>query len=299
MLRNGPPSEGPLAQCPQSKDKRRLTTSSSGAGRRSRAFSRAESTVKRWEASRGLPVHRIPGGGGSSVYAYEFEMRNWLAGCAGDGDQPPLVAGQETITSGLPRQRWRSAAAALLVVLLFVGGAYFLAAGMKAAVQRTRRPIPRRRGSTNLPSSMATRTPAGLLHAIQDFEAAIARDHNFALAWVGLANSYNLVREFATMPAAIAYPRAKAAAERAIALDPSIAEAHAALAFDDFYWLRDRKSAEREFVIALTLDPRNVDAHHWYATFLEAVGRYDRAISEIERARNSILPPRPFSPMKV
>src|SRR6202044_2904294 len=82
------------------------------------------------------------------------------------------------------------------------------------------------------------------------------------------------------------YPRAAAAARRAIALDPSIAEAHAALAFADFYWSRDTEAADREFRRALALDPENSVTHHWYATFLMTIGESGAALAEIERAEN-------------
>jgi tetratricopeptide (TPR) repeat protein len=87
------------------------------------------------------------------------------------------------------------------------------------------------------------------------------------------------------MPAKEAYPRAMAAARRAIALDDSLAEAHNALAFADFYWSWDARAAEREFQRAIALDPNSVVAHHWYATFLMVVGRPQEALSEIEKAR--------------
>jgi Tfp pilus assembly protein PilF len=125
----------------------------------------------------------------------------------------------------------------------------------------------------------------GLAHAVADFKQAIARDPNYAEAYAGLANCYNLLREYTTMPPGEAYPQAKAAAERAIALDPAIAEAHAALAFDDFYWSRDVRGANREFLRALALDPRNAAAHHWYATFLMTIREFPQAVSEIEKAQ--------------
>ena len=129
-----------------------------------------------------------------------------------------------------------------------------------------------------------TRSPAGLRYAVKDFEGAIARDPHYAMAYAGLADCYNLLREFTPMPPEIAYPRAKAAAERAIALDPSIAEAHAALGFDDFYWSRDEANARRQFETALKLDPDSADIHHWYATVLMTVRSFPQAVKEIDEA---------------
>ncbi len=73
------------------------------------------------------------------------------------------------------------------------------------------------------------RTPADLTRAVDYFTQAIVNDPNYAQAYVGLADCYNLLREFAAMPETEAYPRAMAAASKAVELDPSSAEAHASL----------------------------------------------------------------------
>jgi tetratricopeptide (TPR) repeat protein len=129
------------------------------------------------------------------------------------------------------------------------------------------------------------RTPADLNRAVDYFTQAIVRDPNYAKAYVGLSDCYNLLREYTVMPPDEAYPRAMAAAKKAIELDPSLAEAHNSLAFGSFYWMWDANTAEREFRRALTLDPNYVLAHHWYATFLHALGRTDEALREINRAQ--------------
>src|SRR6185437_6095616 len=110
-----------------------------------------------------------------------------------------------------------------------------------------------------------SRTPAGLTEAVDDFTQAIVRDPQYAEAYAGLATCYNLLREYTAMPPDYAFPRAKAAAERAIALDPSLADGHLALAFADFWWAHDTKAARREFVRAVALAPQSATAHHWYA----------------------------------
>ncbi len=129
------------------------------------------------------------------------------------------------------------------------------------------------------------RTPADLNKAVDYFTQAIVRDPNYAKAYVGLSDCYNLLREYTVMPPDEAYPRAMAAAKKAIELDPSLAEAHNSLAFDSFYWMWDAATAEQEFRRALALDPNYVLAHHWYATFLHALGRSDEALREINRAQ--------------
>jgi tetratricopeptide (TPR) repeat protein len=129
------------------------------------------------------------------------------------------------------------------------------------------------------------RTPADLNKAVDYFTQAIVRDPNYAKAYVGLSDCYNLLREYTVMPPDEAYPRAMAAAKKAIELDPSSAEAHNSLAFDSFYWMWDAATAEQEFRRALALDPNYVLAHHWYGTFLHALGRSDEALREINRAQ--------------
>lgn len=111
------------------------------------------------------------------------------------------------------------------------------------------------------------------------------RDPAYAQAYVGLAESYNLLREFSVMPATEAYPRALAAGRKAVELDDASAEAHTDLAFTTLYWKWDWPSAEREFRRAIALDPNNAHAHHWYATALLAFHRTPDALVQIERAQ--------------
>jgi Tfp pilus assembly protein PilF len=129
------------------------------------------------------------------------------------------------------------------------------------------------------------RTPDGLNKAVDYFTQAIVHDPNYAPAYVGLADCYNLLREYTLMPASEAYPRALASAKRAVELDDQSSEAHASLAFALFYGSWDAPGAEQEFRRALDLNPNNAVAHHWYATYLSTVGRSSEAITEIERAQ--------------
>jgi DNA-binding winged helix-turn-helix (wHTH) protein/Tfp pilus assembly protein PilF len=129
------------------------------------------------------------------------------------------------------------------------------------------------------------RTPDGLTKAVDYFTQAIVHDPGYAKAYVGLADCYNLLREYTLMPAAEAYPRALAAARRAVELDDHSSEAHASLAFASFWGNWDSATADREFRRAIELDPRNAIAHHWYATYLLTAGRPEEALAEIDRAR--------------
>jgi len=129
------------------------------------------------------------------------------------------------------------------------------------------------------------RTPESLNQAVDYFTQAVVRDPQYAEPYVGMADSYNLLREYSVMPPSEAYPRAAAAAKRAIALNDSLSGAHSSLAFVDLYWSWDVPSAQSEFKRALELDPNSVRAHHWYATFLLHLGRFPESLEEIERAQ--------------
>ena len=130
------------------------------------------------------------------------------------------------------------------------------------------------------------RTPDDLNKAVDYFTQAIVKDPGYAQAYVGLADCYSLLREFSVMPAEEAYPRALAAAEKAVELDNTSAGAHNSLAFSTFYWNWDPVTAEREYKRALELDTNFVQGHHWYATFLLTSGRFPEALDQIEQARN-------------
>lgn len=129
------------------------------------------------------------------------------------------------------------------------------------------------------------RTPDSLNKAVDSFTQSLVHDPGYAPAYVGLADSYNLLREYTVMPASEAYPRALAAAKKAVELDPQSSEAHASFAFASFFGMWDAATAGREFQRALELNPSNAAAHHWYATYLECLRRYSESLAEIDRAQ--------------
>ena len=129
------------------------------------------------------------------------------------------------------------------------------------------------------------RTDGSLRQAVDAFTQAAVRDPSYAPAYAGLADSYNLMPQFSSMPKSQAFPLALAAARKAVALDDSLSEAHRALAFALFYGNWDVNAAFREYQRAIELDPKDVEAHDWYANSLQLVGRDAAAIAENERAR--------------
>ena len=129
------------------------------------------------------------------------------------------------------------------------------------------------------------RTPEDLNKALDFFMQAVVHDPNYSQAYVGLADSYNLMREYTLMPSSEAYPRALAAAKKAVELDDQSSEAHASLAFVSFFGMWDIAAGEREFRRAIDLNPNNATSHHWYANALLALHRMPEALVEIDRAQ--------------
>jgi TolB-like protein/tetratricopeptide (TPR) repeat protein len=127
------------------------------------------------------------------------------------------------------------------------------------------------------------RTTDGYDQAIKNFRKAIEVDDNFAPAYAGLADCYNLITG-ARIPAHVGLPNARSAAVRALEIDPDLAEAHTSLAYVmmNFEW--DWTGAEREYKKALELKPNYITALQWYAYALACVGRSDEAISTMKAA---------------
>jgi TolB-like protein/DNA-binding winged helix-turn-helix (wHTH) protein len=130
------------------------------------------------------------------------------------------------------------------------------------------------------------RTDAGLREAINYFKRSISIDPSNADAYSGLADTYALAGdwEYGIMPPAEAFPLAKAAANEALALDDRLGEAHTSLAFvlDLYYW--DWSAAERQFKLAINLNPGYAVAHHWYAWHLLVLGKNAEGMFELRQA---------------
>jgi TolB-like protein/Tfp pilus assembly protein PilF len=130
--------------------------------------------------------------------------------------------------------------------------------------------------------------------AIAFYEQAIARDPNYALAYAGLAEAYAILPGYTATAAQDAYPKAKAAAVKALQLDDKLAEAHTALAMILCVGDLDMAGSTSEFQRAIALNPNYATAHHWYGNGpLLALGRFEEAIAEGKRA----VELDPFSPI--
>jgi tetratricopeptide (TPR) repeat protein len=278
-------------------------------------FGRDERTVKRWEKEKGLPVHRLPENIGARVFAFTDELTLWMNSpepantkvvdeehpAAVPTDMPPPAPPSQS----RPTRPW----AVFVLAVAILASAGFLIAyrynrprpsaseGVSATHTSANANMSPTKGSHAVLDPVAQdlylkgryhwdkRTPEDLNQAISYFNQAIARDPQYAQAYVGLANCYSLQREFAALPSEEAFPKALIAARKAIELDDSSAEAHTALALVTSYWNWDVPGAEREFQRAIELDPKYVTAHHWYATFLMLLGRYPAALDQINLAQ--------------
>jgi len=127
------------------------------------------------------------------------------------------------------------------------------------------------------------RTMESLAKSKDYFNQAIQKDPNYADAYVGLADYYNVVSDYTPTPASEAAAGARSAADKALAIDGSLADAHLALAAS--HWsLLENPDAEREFRRALELNPNLANAHHWYGLFLSWDARPSEGIPHIRRA---------------
>jgi serine/threonine protein kinase/Tfp pilus assembly protein PilF len=128
-------------------------------------------------------------------------------------------------------------------------------------------------------------TEEGLRRGIEYFERAVAKDPNYAMAYVGLALAYAELGETGALRPDEAYRRGKEAALKALDLDSELGEAHCVLAVIKFVSDFDWAGAEREFKRALELTPGNADTYDLYGRFCSALERYDEAIAMQKRAQ--------------
>jgi serine/threonine protein kinase/tetratricopeptide (TPR) repeat protein len=128
------------------------------------------------------------------------------------------------------------------------------------------------------------RTEDGLKKGVDYFKQAIESDPAYALAYAGLADSYNILASYSAVAPKDAFPMAKSAASRALELDGELAEGHTSLAFAKFGYDWKWTESEREFKRALKLNPGYAMAHNWFAVTVVAQGRFNEAFDQIKRA---------------
>ena len=126
--------------------------------------------------------------------------------------------------------------------------------------------------------------PDSFRRALEHFSRAIELDPAYALAYAGLGDAYGAMSYYGYIAPQDGFPRARAAAERAIALVPDIADAHVPIGLERLFWARDWPNALREMERAIELNPKLAIARSFYALVLATCGRFDEALAEARRA---------------
>lgn len=129
------------------------------------------------------------------------------------------------------------------------------------------------------------RTAEAINEASGYFSEALKVDPNYAPARAGLADSYNMLATYGARAPTEAFPKAISEAEAALRIDNNLAEAHAALAYAKFRGEWNWRKAEEEFKEAIRLNPNYPSAHQWYASYLAAMGQFDKALEETTRTQ--------------
>ncbi len=129
------------------------------------------------------------------------------------------------------------------------------------------------------------RTADAMRRALDSFQQAIQIKPDYAPAYAGIADCYNMLGTYGAERPTVAFPKAKEAAENAIKLDPTMAEGYTSRAFATYRHDWNWSEAESDFKKAIRLDDNNAQAHQWYANLLAAMGRHKEAEEETEKSR--------------
>ena len=127
----------------------------------------------------------------------------------------------------------------------------------------------------------------GLQKSLQYFQQAIEKDPGYALPYVGIADTFGILGVFGFMPPHQAYPRAKAAAKKALEIDPELAEVYASLGWIAMWYDWDWPAAESHFLKAIQMKPEYALAHMWYGNLLYCTGRFDESIREMQKGQGA------------
>lgn len=252
-------------------------------------FGKDERTVRRWASASDMPVHRVPGRQRAAVYAYPAELDAWLKRVATEPSalpDPPSEVDTNSSHSATPPARRASshlafAGALLILVAVAVGGGWLFLRDAGAVAPDPEAQELYLQGMFQ----WEKRTPESLTKAVELFNRAVEIDPDYAQAYGGLANAYNLLREYSMMAPGEAYAAAARAARRAVEIDPNDADAQSALAFAEFYGLRRLDDGIERFQLARRLDPDSPKIRHWFANALLHLGRFDEAMAEINEAQ--------------
>jgi non-specific serine/threonine protein kinase len=129
------------------------------------------------------------------------------------------------------------------------------------------------------------RYEGGLQKGLQFFQHAIEKDPGYALPHVGIADTFGMFGAYSYMSPHQAYPRARAAATKALAIDPELAEVYPSLGWITMFYDWDWPAAEGHFLKAIQMKPDYPPAHMWYGNLLYCTGRFDESVREMRKAK--------------
>lgn len=124
-----------------------------------------------------------------------------------------------------------------------------------------------------------------LKKSIGFYEQSLEKDASYAMAYVGLADSYQLLGEYNGMPIKDAFEKARAAAQKALELNPNLGEAHCSLAYTQAFYDWNWEESEKSFKRAIELSPNYATAHQWYGEYLLVVGKTNESLAELKKAQ--------------
>lgn len=253
------------------------------------ALGKDESTVKRWAATRGLPVHRAPGTKRASVYAWTHQISEWLTSQSRATNPRDNQVPEAPPVSSSSSLHVRQVPTALLAAIILMG--------MAAAAFPWLRPAAPNEHSRYRPSDAVQnmfsdgiylyrrRSPESLELAAKNFERAIRIDPGFAQAHAALAVTYDLMVEYGSLDADEGYAAARRSAQAALALDPRSADALAVMGDLTFFQDKRYEEALDYFRRAVDAEPENALTRQWYSSALQSLGRYNEALLEINEAQ--------------
>src|SRR5262249_2649035 len=263
-------------------------------------------TAQRWEKLEGLPVHRHHHYKLGSVYAYRSELEAWIKQRQTVSSAPAAVtdaaagvtaataavtAAAETAGRAGRGRKFRGLVVlSVVTIMVIAGGAGYVLVSRTGRRGALPAAIPGGKSEAvaeYLKGRYAWHkgTEADLEKSLGFFQRARELDPNFPLAHAGIAEAYVALAINGMRRPRDCFPMAQEAAEKAAALDESVAEAHTAMAQIKCYWNWDWAGAEQEFLRALDLGPGLATAHHAYAHFLSEMGRENEALAQVKRAQ--------------
>lgn len=250
---------------------------------------RSERTVRRWERSEGLPVHRLQHDKRGSVYAYTHELDRWRE------SRGTLLSAEsaEPAAPFEPARSWhRYATVAAAVVVVIFASTWWV----------VRQPAPAVDGPNPEAVRLVQRARFGdnagriqIETGIRTYRRAIEVDPDYALAWSGLATAHLANIWFSDVPVSDNVAQARDEAHEALRLDPSLGAPWRVLAFASHYADYDHAAAERSFRKAIELDPTDAVALTWFGDFHTDLLQFDEARQYYVRAQEVL--PRWLSPL--